>query len=127
MLKGNEGGNSLPLSRNPNYSFVHQKNPAKLTSQWKTAFETFLPIMEGGVEVSCQQRLGARSLRVSIHVKFVIRCLLTEATTAYMPMHEVYPLYTEYQMVRTLFIIHLNITDRIDRIHATDPYRIDYD
>lgn len=45
--------------------------------------------MEGGVEVSCQQRRGARSLRASIHVKFAIRCPLTEATTAFMPMHKV--------------------------------------
>ncbi|RDB58545.1 hypothetical protein C1879_04230 [Paraeggerthella hongkongensis] len=74
--------------------------------------------------MSCQQRLGARNLRVSIHVKFVIRCLLTEATTAFMPMHEVHLLYTEDQMTRTSFVMHLGIAGRI---YETDPYYIDHD
>lgn len=39
---------------------------------------------------------GARSLRISMCVKFVFRCLLTEATSALMPLHKVFLVYTPY-------------------------------
>lgn len=100
MLEGN-AGESLAFEQLPKQS-VKSRNPIRISPSLshfrEKAFGTSCPIMEGGIVVSCNLRRGLRSLRISsIGVKFVVRCFLTEPTTALMPSHEVQLIIQQYQ------------------------------